>query len=329
MTAQGRAREHQRDQAARAGRQPGRPVRRRAAAEPRLVPPRHEALAGLGHALGRPGRAHPLRRPPRRRGDVAHRAVLRGSRPAAHAARGHRLRLRRGADAGRPHRRQGLDQQGRDHARRLRGRPAADDAPGRGRRAPPARRHDDHRGHRPVAGPSAAVAPVAAVAVRAAAVAVAAPVAAVAGPAAVPVAAVAARWRRRSLRQRSRRTRSADRPVAVPSAPVGTARAGSLRASPAAEAPPAEAAPARAPPVEAPPVEAPPARRPPRRPGALRRRVRPDAAPTRFKYRKQQRGTPRRHVEGPPDRAVRRVRPQVARAAAGSRTARSRPPVSR
>ena len=29
----------------------------------------------------------------------------------------------------RPHRRQGLDQQGRDHARGLRGRPAADDAP--------------------------------------------------------------------------------------------------------------------------------------------------------------------------------------------------------
>ena len=70
-----------------------------------------------------------------------------GRVPAAHAARRHRLRLRRGADPGRPNRRQGLDQQGRDHARRLRGRPAADDAPRRGRRAPPARRHDDHRGH--------------------------------------------------------------------------------------------------------------------------------------------------------------------------------------
>ena len=46
--AQGRADQHQRDQAARAGRQPGRAVGRRAAAEPRVVPARHEALAGLG-----------------------------------------------------------------------------------------------------------------------------------------------------------------------------------------------------------------------------------------------------------------------------------------
>ena len=86
---------------------------------------------------GAQGVQDPVRRPPRRRRDVAHRAVLGGPRPAAHAARGHRLRLRRGADHVRPHRRQGLDQQGRDHARGLRGRPAADDAPRRGRRAPP------------------------------------------------------------------------------------------------------------------------------------------------------------------------------------------------
>ena len=52
--------------------------------------------------------------------DVALGDLLRGPRPAAHAARRHRLRLRRGEDDLRPHRRQGLDQQGRDHARGLR-----------------------------------------------------------------------------------------------------------------------------------------------------------------------------------------------------------------
>ena len=43
-----------------------------------------------------------------------------GARPAAHPARRHRLRLRRGEDDLRPHRREGLDQQGRDHAGGLR-----------------------------------------------------------------------------------------------------------------------------------------------------------------------------------------------------------------
>ncbi len=43
-----------------------------------------------------------------------------GPRPAAHAARGHRLRVRGGEDDLRPDRREGLDQQGRDHARGLR-----------------------------------------------------------------------------------------------------------------------------------------------------------------------------------------------------------------
>ena len=52
--------------------------------------------------------------------DVALGDLLRGPRPAPHAARRHRLRLRRGEDDLRPHRRQGLDQQGRDHARGLR-----------------------------------------------------------------------------------------------------------------------------------------------------------------------------------------------------------------
>ena len=44
-----------------------------------------------------------------------------GRVPAAHAARGHRLRLLRGPHDVRPHRRQVLDQQGRDHAQGLLG----------------------------------------------------------------------------------------------------------------------------------------------------------------------------------------------------------------
>ena len=267
MTAQGRADQHQRDQAPRARRQAGRPVGRRAAAEPRLVPARHEALAGLGHALGRPGRAHPLRRPPRRRGDVAHRAVLRGSRPAAHAARGHRLRLRRGADAG------SAASASRSGSTRARSCPRATRAPSSRRRAwarsTRAAGAASRRSPRtPVRrGPSAAVAPAAAVAVR------------------------RRRWRRRSpgwrrrtarrrsrrrrwpsrwrrrLRRRSRRSRSADRarrarrprsagarPIARPSRPqrlrpqappAGAARRGrAARPRPRRGAPSAAAAPA-------------------------------------------------------------------------------------
>ena len=98
---------------------------------------------------GAHGRQDPLRRPPGRLRDVAVGAVLRGPRPAAHAARRHRLRLRRGEDHLRPDRRQGLDQQGRDHARGLRARRPAD-APGRRRRTPPPRRPSRrHRGARP------------------------------------------------------------------------------------------------------------------------------------------------------------------------------------
>ncbi len=48
------------------------------------------------------------------------RGLLGRPRPAPHDARRHRLRLRRGQDRHRPNRRQVLDQQGRDHARRLR-----------------------------------------------------------------------------------------------------------------------------------------------------------------------------------------------------------------
>ena len=91
-----------------------------------------------------------VRRPPRRHRDVALGAVLGGPRAAAHAARRHRLRLRRGEDDLRPHRRQGVDQQGRDHARGLRGRRRRRRRARRGRRpAAPRRRRGAIGGARP------------------------------------------------------------------------------------------------------------------------------------------------------------------------------------
>ena len=188
-----RADQHQRDQAAGARREADGAVRRRAAPEPRLVPACDEALARERRALGRPGRPRQVRWPPRRHRDVAHRAVLGGSRAAAHAARRHRLRLRRGAHDLRPDRRQGLDQQGRDHARGLRAHRGAD-APRRGRRpSPQGRRARRDRGARPRAARPAA-----------------------------------ARPRRRSRRRRRRRVaaataRAAVAAAVVPAAPVGPA----------------------------------------------------------------------------------------------------------
>ena len=54
--------------------------------------------------------------PPRRRGNRAHRAQPRRQGAAAHAARRHRLRARRSVHDLRPHRREGLDLQGRSAA---------------------------------------------------------------------------------------------------------------------------------------------------------------------------------------------------------------------
>ena len=116
---QGDQGQHPRDQAPRARREARRPVRGRAAAQPRRLPARDEACADQRHALGCQGLQDPGRRPPRRRRDGAHRELLGRPRPAPHAARGHRLRLLRGQDDVRPHRREVLDQQGRDHARGL------------------------------------------------------------------------------------------------------------------------------------------------------------------------------------------------------------------
>ncbi len=111
--------EHPRGQAPRARRQAGRPVDRRAAAEPGCLPAGDETRPHLGDALRRQGRQGPGLRSPRRRRDGAHRGLLRRPGAAAHAARQHRLRLLRGAHDDRPHRRQVLDQQGRGHARGL------------------------------------------------------------------------------------------------------------------------------------------------------------------------------------------------------------------
>ena len=123
---QGRAREHPRDQAPRARREARRAVDRRAAAEPRGVQARDEALAHERDALRREGREGPGLGSPRRLGDGAHRGLLGRPRAAPHPARGHRLRLLRGPHHLRPHRREGLGQQGRDHAVGLQLRPHPD-----------------------------------------------------------------------------------------------------------------------------------------------------------------------------------------------------------
>ena len=85
-------REHPRGEAPRAGREARRAVDRGAAPEPSRVPAGDEARADVRDALGRDGRAGAGVRAAGRRGDGAHRGLLGGSRAAAHAARGHRLR---------------------------------------------------------------------------------------------------------------------------------------------------------------------------------------------------------------------------------------------
>ena len=140
--AEERPHQHQRDQAPRARREARRAVDRRAAVEPRRVPPRDEARARVGDPLRRGRREDPVLGPPRRRRDEPARDLQRGTRAAAHDPRRHRLRLRRGEDDVRPHRREGLDQQGRDHAGGLRGRQHRRPAPRRPGRAAPPRRGD-------------------------------------------------------------------------------------------------------------------------------------------------------------------------------------------
>ena len=66
--------------------------------EPRRLPARDEARARVGDPLGRGRREDPVLGPPGRRRDEPARDVQRGTRPAAHDPRRHRLRLRRGED---------------------------------------------------------------------------------------------------------------------------------------------------------------------------------------------------------------------------------------
>ena len=193
------AHQHQRDQAARARRAARRPVDRRAAAEPRLVPARDEARARLGHAVGCAGHQDPVRRPARRRRDEPLGALHRGSRAVAHDPRRHRLRLRRGEDDLRTDRRQGVGQQGRDHAGGLRGHlDGQGDAPRRPGSGPPQARRRGRRVSAPRARAAAAAARIAKASVssrRAGAARVAAlpaaPAAAADGPVAVPAVAAA------------------------------------------------------------------------------------------------------------------------------------------
>src|SRR5581483_4342774 len=138
--------EHPRDQAPGARRQARGPVDRRAAPEPGRLPPGDEASLDLRDALARQGRQGAGLRAPRRGGDGPDGGLLGRPCPAPYAARGHRLRLRRGADDDRADRRQVLDQQGGGHAGGLSLRPGRG---GDGRRAAPhaprPRRRDPHR----------------------------------------------------------------------------------------------------------------------------------------------------------------------------------------
>jgi small subunit ribosomal protein S3 len=112
----GRPGAHQRHRGPQAGarRAAGGRVDRAAARAPHHVPPRDEARRRQRDAPGRAGHQGQRRRPPERRRDRAFGVVPRGPRAAAHPARRHRLRLRRGQDHLRRHRHQDLDLQGRD-----------------------------------------------------------------------------------------------------------------------------------------------------------------------------------------------------------------------
>ena len=96
--------------------------RRRPAHRPRVVPAGDEARGADRDEGRRARRPRAVQRSPRRRRDEPQGVVPRRSGAAAHAARRHRLRPRRGEDHVRSHRREGLDLQGRDPPLQDRGR---------------------------------------------------------------------------------------------------------------------------------------------------------------------------------------------------------------
>ncbi len=95
---------------------------RDAARAPHRLPARDEEVGADRAQVRRQGHPRRLLRPPRRRRDGALRVVPRGPRAAAHAARRHRLRLRRGEDHLRQDRRA---RSGSCAARSCRSRPCA------------------------------------------------------------------------------------------------------------------------------------------------------------------------------------------------------------
>ena len=129
------AAQHPGDQAARARRRPDRPGRGRPAGRPRGLPPGHEAGRAERPEGRRPRHPGAVLGSPGRLRDGPHRVVPRGPRAAAHPAGRHRLRLPRGQDHLRPHRREGVDLQGRHPAlqERARGQDHPRGRHGRGR----------------------------------------------------------------------------------------------------------------------------------------------------------------------------------------------------
>ena len=136
--------QHPGDQAARAGRRPDGPGHRRPAGRPGQLPAGHEADRPDRPEGGGPRHPGPVRRPPRRLGDVAAGVLPGGPGAPAHPAGRHRLRLPRGQDHLRPHRRQGLDLQGQHPA--LQGLGRREDQPGGG--------HGGRRDFRPEPAPA-------------------------------------------------------------------------------------------------------------------------------------------------------------------------------
>ena len=294
-----------------------------------VVPARDEALARVRDPLRRRRREDPVLGPPRRRRDEPVARQYSEGRVPLHT-------IRADIDYGfveakttvRPHRRQGLDQQGRDHARGLRGRrrPAtrasatrtrAAVAAARARASAPRARAG--RGRRPGPRGPRPGAPAAGAAGAAAAEAPGGGRGRGPGAGARPAAAAAADGRGAASSRPSRR-RLIRRPPRRP-----TRRA---RRSPWTKRRPPRRRP-ETPATEAPADAAAPRRSRSATPRTTTEESRADAAAEEDEVPQGPSRPPPRRGEGPDDRPVRRLRAEGARAPAGSPTARSRLPVSR